>query len=111
MRILFDQGTPVPLRNALPHHVVETAYDRRWHSLTNGQLLDAAEAAGFELLVTTDQRLRYQQNLANRRIRILVLSMASWPKIEKHADMVVRAIDRMRAGEWSTESYHSQFGS
>ncbi len=57
MRIIFDQGTPVPLRNALPKHVVETAYERGWQSLTNGEILDAAEAAGFELLVTTDQSL------------------------------------------------------
>ena len=69
MRVLFDQGTPVPLRNALSHHVVETAYERGWQSLTNSELLEAAEAAGFEVLVTTDQGLRFQQNLAKRIIR------------------------------------------
>jgi len=52
----------------MAHHLVETAYERGWQSLTNGELLQAAEAAGFELLVTTDQNLRHQQNLANRRI-------------------------------------------
>jgi hypothetical protein len=55
MQVLFDQGTPVPLRNALCHHVVETAYERGWQLLTNGELLEAAEAAGFELLVTMEQ--------------------------------------------------------
>ena len=83
MRVLFDQGTPVPLRSVLAHHLVETAYERGWQSLTNGELLQAAEAAGFELLVTTDQNLRHQQNLANRRIAILVLKTASWPKDSK----------------------------
>ena len=105
MRVLFDQGTPVPLRNALPRHLVETAYERGWQLLTNGELLDAAEAAGFELLVTTDQGLRYQQNLANRRIRMLVLKTANWPKIEKHTDRVVGAINAMAAGEYREISF------
>ncbi len=105
MRVLFDQGTPVPLRNALSHHVVETAYERGWQSLTNSELLEAAEAAGFEVLVTTDQGLRFQQNLAKRIIRILVLKTASWPKIEKHTDMVSRVIDGLVAGEYREISF------
>jgi predicted nuclease of predicted toxin-antitoxin system len=100
MRILFDQGTPVPLRGALPHHAVETAYERSWQQLTNGQLLNAAEAAGFELLITTDQQFCYQQNLASRRIRILVLRTTSWPKIEKHTNLIAETIDRMQPGEY-----------
>jgi hypothetical protein len=100
MRVLFDQGTPVPLRSALAHHVVETAYERGWQSLTNGELLQAAEAAGFELLVTTDQNLRHQQNLADRRIAILVLMTASWPKIQKHSDMVASIVDGLAGGEY-----------
>jgi hypothetical protein len=64
VRILFDQGTPVPLRNHLPSHEVATAFELHWSTLTNGDLLLQAEAAGFDLLVTTDQNLRYQQNLA-----------------------------------------------
>jgi hypothetical protein len=107
VRILFDQGTPVPLRNALPDHTVETAYERNWQLLANGQLLVAAEAAGFELPVTTDQRLRYQQNLANYNIRILVLKTASWPRIEKHAGLVARAVDSMTAGEYREIAFPS----
>jgi hypothetical protein len=68
MRILFDQGTPVPLRHTLRDHVVETAYERGWHLLGNGELIEAAEAAAFDVLVTTDQNLRRQQNLAGRNI-------------------------------------------
>lgn len=68
MLILFDQGTPVPLRPFLEGHVVKTAAQQGWSTLTNGRLLDAAEAAGFDLLLTTDKNLFYQQNLQNRKI-------------------------------------------
>jgi predicted nuclease of predicted toxin-antitoxin system len=61
MKILFDQGTPVPLRRHLPRHDVATAAEMDWSQLTNGELLAAATEAGFEVLVTTDQNLRYQQ--------------------------------------------------
>lgn len=60
MKVLFDQGTPVPLRNHLPRHAVETAYERGWGGLRNGELLARAEAEGFDALVTTDQNLRHQ---------------------------------------------------
>jgi hypothetical protein len=62
MRILFDQGTPVPLRRSLTDHDVATAYERGWSSVTNGDLIHLAEQEGFELLITTDTNLRYQQN-------------------------------------------------
>lgn len=93
MRILFDQGTPAPLRHFLSRHEVVTAYDRGWARLTNGLLLEAAETDGFDLLVTTDTNLRYQQNLAERRIGILVLTTTSWPRIQRSADSVVQAVD------------------
>ena len=67
MRILFDQGVPLPLRRSFSGHDVITAWQRGWSELSNGELLAAAEADGFELLVTTDQKLRYQQNLRVRR--------------------------------------------
>lgn len=59
MKILFDQGTPAPLRHALPSHAVSTAYEMGWASLTNGDLLEAAQRS-FDVLVTTDQNLPYQ---------------------------------------------------
>jgi hypothetical protein len=98
VRILFDQGTPVPLRNHLPSHEVATAFELHWSTLTNGDLLLQAEAAGFDLLVTTDQNLRYQQNLAARRIAVVVLSSTSWPRIQKGIANVVDAITRARPG-------------
>ena len=60
MKLLFDQGTPVPLRRHLPEHSVATAYEAGWSGLSNGDLLTAAENAGYQILVTTDQNLRYQ---------------------------------------------------
>lgn len=77
MKILFDQGTPVPLRRQLPEHDVATAFEQGWSALSNGSLLDTAEHAGFELLITTDSNLQYQQNLTERRIAIIVLRSAS----------------------------------
>jgi len=93
VRILFDQGTPVPLRRHLTGHQVETAYERGWSRLKNGELLDAAERDGFEVLVTTDANLRYQQRLAGRRIAIVVLTTTSWPRIRRAVDAVIEVID------------------
>ena len=74
MRVLFDQGTPVPLRQFLQSHSVSTAYEQGWSSLKNGELLQSAEDNGFEVLVTTDTNLKYQQNLSKRKIAVVVLS-------------------------------------
>lgn len=99
MRILFDQGTPAPLRQSLTAHVVSTAYEMGWSALSNGDLLDAAESQ-FDVLVTTDQNLQSQQNLAGRRLAILVLPYASWPKLQGHVPAIVAVIDSMSAGEY-----------
>lgn len=80
MKILFDQGTPVPLREHLTGHTVQTAFELGWSNLENGALLTVAEDA-FDLLITTDQQLRYQQNLAVRKLSVLVLMTTSWPRI------------------------------
>ena len=68
MRILFDQGTPVPISGYLTGHVVGISADLGWDQMRNGELLAVAEQSGFELLLTTDKNLRYQQNLAERTI-------------------------------------------
>lgn len=93
MKVLFDQGTPAPLRKALIGHEVETAFERGWSTLLNGQLIAAAEAAGFEVFVTTDQSLKYQQSLAARTIAIVVLLTTSWPRIERQLPRLVKAVD------------------
>ena len=83
MTILFDQGTPVPLRHALVGHTVGTAYDRGWSTLSNGELLAMAEAASFDVLITTDRQLRHQQPLATHRMAVIVLPTTRWPEIQQ----------------------------
>jgi hypothetical protein len=100
MRILFDQGTPVPLRSHLAGHQIETAAARGWSELTYGDLLNKAESEGFEAFVTTDQNLHYQQNLSERTIAILVLKTTSWPRIETRVAEVQVAVDSLRAGDY-----------
>jgi hypothetical protein len=96
--ILFDQGTPVPLREALPNHEVETAYERGWSTLKNGELLDVAERNSFDVFVTTDSRLRYQQNLTDRRIAVVCLLSASWRRIRRVISSVHSSIEAASAG-------------
>jgi hypothetical protein len=98
MRVLFDQGTPVPLRSFLTRHSVRTAAEQQWSTLGNGDLLDAAEAAGFEVLVTTDKKIRHQQNLAKRRIAIVVLGRSQWPVLQLYVERVVAAVDAVTPG-------------
>jgi hypothetical protein len=88
MRILFDQGTPVPLRKYLTEHSVTTAYEEGWSNLSNGDLLKSAEGKGYQIFVTTDRNLRYQQNLSDRQMAIVVLLSTSWPKIRTQTDKV-----------------------
>jgi len=98
VRVLFDQGTPAPLRKALTGHTVSTAFEMGWAQLDNGELLKVAEAA-FDALITTDQNLRYQQNLGGRRLAILILSTTSWPRIEQHVAEVLAALNKLGPGE------------
>jgi predicted nuclease of predicted toxin-antitoxin system len=95
MRLLFDQGTPLPLRKHLRDHTVVTAFEKGWNELENGDLLAAAEADGFDALITTDQNLRYQQNLSGRKIAVVVILTANWPRIEKNILLVLEAINKI----------------
>lgn len=100
MRILFDQGTPVPLRKVLNPHHVETAFERGWSTLDNGELLAMAEQEGFEVFVTTDRNPPDQQNLRSGSIAIVVLSSTSWPRIQKAITAVKDAIDTALPGSF-----------
>jgi len=91
MRILFDQGVPVPLRRYLASHVVDTAFERGWSALHNGALLNVAEQEGYDLLMTTDQNLRYQQRLTDRQLAIIVLLSTSWSRIQLRIDTIQAA--------------------
>jgi hypothetical protein len=99
MRVLFDQGTPAPLRRALAPHEISTAFELGWSNFENGDLLRAAEER-FEVFVTTDQNLQYQQNLSSRQLAIVVLPTTSWPEIHRHQDEVAAAVNSMRPGEY-----------
>jgi hypothetical protein len=105
MKILFDQGTPQPLRQELGGQVVDTVYEQGWSTLKNGVLLATAEQAGYDLFITTDQNLRHQQNLQGRHLAILVLMTTSWPKIQRDVGQVLRAIDVMTAGSYRELSF------
>jgi len=98
MRILFDQGTPVPLRRSLSGHDVATAYELGWSTVTNGNLIRLAEQEGYELLITTDTNLRYQQNLKDRNLAILVLTTTSWPRIRQVTDRIEATIALIETG-------------
>ncbi len=100
MLILFDQATPVPIRAYLHGHTVRTAAQQGWDKLKNGDLLTAAEQAGFDLLLTTDKNLRYQQNLTGRRLAILVLGQQQWPQLRLYVQRVVEAIDAATHGSY-----------
>jgi len=100
VRILFDQGTPVPLRDVLTAHSVETTYERGWSTLENGELLTVAEQDGFEVLITTDLNLKHQQNLKHHDISIVVLTTPSWPRIQQAVGAIIRTIDEAVAGSY-----------
>jgi hypothetical protein len=93
MLIIFDQATPVPIRPFLEGHTVRTAAQQGWDKLRNGDLLTAAEEAGFDILLTTDKNMRYQQNLSGRRIAVVVLGQQQWPKLRPHMARVVEAVN------------------
>ena len=99
MKILFDQGTPVPLRQFLREHTVDTAAEKRWSELDNGDLIANAELEGYDVLVTTDQKLRYQQNFAGRRLAVVVLMSTAWPYLRLQTDAIRAVIHRIRPGD------------
>ena len=101
MRILFDHGTPAPLRSFLTGHTVWEAKAQGWDTYKNGDLLVAAVAAGFDVLVTTDKNMRYQQNLSERAIAIVVLGNAQWPVLRLHVAHVVAAVDAATPGSFT----------
>jgi predicted nuclease of predicted toxin-antitoxin system len=100
MKILFDQGTPVPLRSHLAGHSIDTAYERGWSNLSNGDLLDAAERDGYQLLITTDQNLRYQLNFAGRGVAIIALLLTSRPHIRLRIGDIQAAVEAIALGEY-----------
>jgi hypothetical protein len=101
MRVLFDNGTPRGVAAALSGHIVEEARARGWDTLKNGELLDAAEVAGFDVFVTTDRNIRHQQNLTGRQIAVVVLSKARWKLIKEKLADVAAAVAAAQPGRVS----------
>ncbi len=99
MKILFDANTPAPLARFLRGHEVIRADELGWQGLENGALLDAAEQAGFDLLLTCDQNVRYQQNLAGRKLALVILSSNHWPTLRRIAARIATAVDFVQTGQ------------
>lgn len=101
MRILFDQGVPRGLSASLSGHEVTEARHRKWERISNGELLTLAEGAGFDLLLTTDKNVRYQQNLTGRKISIVVLGNSPWWLVRQHLDAIVSAVSSATRGSFA----------
>jgi len=98
MLILFDNGTPRGLARLLTGHTVEEARGRGWEELANGELIGAAEQAGFEVMVTTDKNIKHQQNLKARKIALVVLEHSQWPMVRLVAENIVAAVNAAEPG-------------
>jgi hypothetical protein len=101
MLILFDHGTPRSIARSLKGHTVVEAIARGWHKLSNGELLKAAEDAGFDVLLTTDKNIRYQQNLKGRGLAIVVLGNPQRPAVDRHIHRVVAAVNAATPGSYA----------
>jgi hypothetical protein len=101
MRILFDHGTPSGIARSLAGHDVTEAIERGWHTISNGELLQVAEAAGVDLLLTTDKGIRYQQNLTGRKIAVVVLGNSTWRLVRQHLDLIALAVSVAAPGSYS----------
>ena len=99
MKLLFDQGTPAPLRGYLPGQTADTLAEKGWSDKDNGALLDVAERERYEVFITTDQNLRHQQNLAGRQIGIVVLLATAWPDVRLRTRQINEATSVVRPGE------------
>jgi len=101
MRILFDQGAPVPIAAWLREHTVRTTLEEKWDTLVNGELLRVAEEAGFDVLLTNDNNMAYQQNLKGRKIAIVVLSGNRWRLVQRVIRKIVAAINKAEPGSYT----------
>lgn len=100
MKILFDNGTPKPIARSLKGHQVTFARQIGWHELSNGLLIRTAEDAGFEVLLSTDKNIQYQQNLTGRTIALVVLGNQQWPLVKLYLDRVVDAVNTATPGSF-----------
>ena len=100
MKVLLDACVPRPLRKFLPDHIVHTAQEMGWGRLKNGDLLQAVEPQ-FDAFLTSDQNLKYQQNIAGRKLAILVLPTNDWPTIRLHTDEIAVKVAALKPGDFT----------
>ena len=101
MRILLDHNVPVGVRSFLAGHEVRTIVEMKWRpQLENGELLNAAETAGFDVLVTSDQNIRYQQNPKGRKLALVVLGSNIWPIVRSHGPAIAARVEAVKPGSW-----------
>jgi hypothetical protein len=98
MRVLLDNCTPRGIAPSLHSHAVKECRSQGWDRLKNGELLDAAEAAGFEVFLTADQSIRHQQNLGRRKIAVVVLGSGIWELLRPHLDRISAAVEAAEPG-------------
>ena len=101
MKILFDNGTPKPISGCLTGHDVTYARQIGWHEMENGELLREAEAAGYDVLLSTDKNIRYQQNLTGRRIALIVLGNSQWPRVRLYLDRIAAVVNGCTPGSYT----------
>jgi hypothetical protein len=101
MKTLFDNGTPNPIARSLTGH--EIAFARRigWHEMENGELIQRAEEAGYEVLLSTDKNIRYQQNLTGRKLALVILGNQQWPLVRLHLDRIAAAVNAATPGSFT----------
>jgi hypothetical protein len=101
--ILFDNNVPRGLARALSAHTVVESRERGWHLFKNGELLKAAEDAAFDVFVTSDKSIKYQQNLTERKLAIVVLSQGRWKLVRQRLDAIAAAVDAAKPGSYAPE--------
>jgi hypothetical protein len=100
MLILFDHVTPRGIARFLPGHTITRARQRGWDKLSNGDLLAEAERAGFDVFLTADKNIQYQQNLEGRKIAVVVLSTPQWPMVRLHVEKIAAAVNAATPGSY-----------
>lgn len=102
MRIVFDKNVPVGVRRFLSKHEVHSFVEMQWHpQLENGELLDNAEAAGFDVMVTCDQNIRHRQNLTSRKLALVVLGSNIWPLVRDHRAAIAAKVEMATPGSYA----------
>ena len=101
MRILFDKNVPVGVRGFLSRHDVRTVVEMQWpDQLENGELLNVAERSGFDVMVSSDQNIRYQQNLTGRKLALVVLGSNIWPVVRQYSATIASTVDAATPGTY-----------